>query len=126
MKLFGIVLFSIFGVFMLTTQSFANSLDTSSDVNKIGALQIFDLSGSTLLGLNLGVSDSISSVTLTFDSNIPASTTVNISLKDPDDIEIGSGSTVTGGATNVVIINLSNTITDAERSILQSTRITVT
>lgn len=123
--LLAVLLFSTFGVALLSTQGLANPLDTSSDVNKMGALQVFDSSGSTLLGLNLGTSDAISSVTLTFDSDISGSTTVTISLKDNNDVEIGTGSTVTGGPTKTVVISLSDTVTDAERSALQSASITI-
>lgn len=123
--LLAVLLFSIFGVVLLSTQGLANPLDTSSDVNKLGALQVFDFSGSTLLGLNMGTSDNISSVTLTFNSNISGSTTVTISLKDTNNVEIGAGSAVTGGPTKTVVISLSDSITDTERSTLQSASITV-
>ena len=124
--LFGVLLLSIFGIFMLTTQSFANSLNTESDVNKMGTLQVSDSSGETLVGLNLGTSDSISSITLSFDTDIPDNTTVNISLKDDDGVEIGTGSTTVSPASNSVVISLSNTVTDAERSTLRTASITVT
>ncbi len=122
--LFGMIMFSAFGVVMLSTTGLANPLDTSSDVNKMNALQIFDSSGSTLLGLNLGTSDNITSVTLTFDSNISDSTTVTISLTDKDGVEIGTGSIVTVTPTKTVVINLSDSVTDSERSILQTANIT--
>lgn len=120
-----LLLFSTFGVVLLSTQGLANPLDTSSAVSKMGALQVFDSSGSTLLGLNLGTSDTISSVTLTFDSNISGGTSVTISLKDTNDVEIGTGFTVTGGPTKTVVISLSDSITDPERSTLQSASIAV-
>jgi hypothetical protein len=123
--LLAVLLFSVFGVILLSTQGLANPLDTPSDVSKMGALQVFDSSGSTLLGLNLGTSDDISSVTLTFDSNIPGDAAVTISLKDTSDVEIGNGSTVTGGPTQTVVISLSDSITDPERSTLQYASITV-
>ncbi|MCV0409554.1 hypothetical protein [Nitrosopumilus sp.] len=123
--LLALLLFSTFGVVLLSTQGLANPLDTPSDVSKMGALQVFDSSDSTLLGLNLGTSDAISSVTLTFDSNIPEDTTVTISLKDTNDVEIGTGSTVTGGPTQTVVISLSDSITDPERRTLQYASITV-
>lgn len=123
--LLTVLLFSTFGVVLLSIQGLANPLDTSSDVSKMGALQVFDSSGNTLLGLNLGTSDTISSVTLTFDSNISGDTSVTISLKDTNDVEIGTGSTVTGGPTKTVVISLSDSITDPERSTLQSASITV-
>ena len=123
--LFGVLLFSTFAVVMLSTTGLANPLDTSSDVNKMNALQIFDSSGSTLLGLNLGTSDNITSVTLTFNSNIAGSTTVDISLKDDDGVEIGTGSTLTVSPTKTVVISLSDSVTDAERSNLQTASIII-
>ncbi|MCV0366733.1 MAG: hypothetical protein K5798_05680 [Nitrosopumilus sp.] len=123
--LLAVLLFSTFGVVLLSTQGLANPLDTPSNVSKMGSLQVFDSSDSTLLGLNLGTSDAISSVTLTFDSNIPEDTTVTISLKDTNDVEIGTGSTVTGGPTQTVVISLSDSITDPERRTLQYASITV-
>jgi len=123
--LFGVLLFSAFAVVMLSTTGLANPLDTSSDVNKMNSLQIFDSSGSTLLGLNLGTSDNITSVTLTFNSNIAGSTTVDISLKDDDGVEIGTGSTLIVSPTKTVVISLSDNVTDAERSNLQTASITI-
>ena len=123
--LLGVLLISAFVIVMLSTTGIANSLDTSSDVNKMGSLQVFDTSGSTLLGLNLGTSDDITSVTLTFNSNILADTTVTISLKDKNGLEIGTGSTVTGSPTKTVVINLSDSVTDVERSILQTANIII-
>jgi len=123
--LLGVILFSVFGIVMLTTQGLGNSLATTPDVNKMTALDISDSSGSTLLGLNLGTSDTISSVTLTFNSDILASSTVNISLKDIDNVEIGSGSILISSPTKTPVINLSDTITNAERNILRSVVINV-
>lgn len=121
----GMLLFSSFTIVMLSTTGLANPLDTSTDVNQMNALQIFDSSGSTLLGLNLGTSDDITSVTLTFNSNISGGATVTISLKDKDGVEIGTGSTVTGGPTKTVVISLSDNVTDAERSTLTTASISV-
>lgn len=123
--LLAVLFFSIFGVVLLSIQGLANPLDTSSDVSKMGSLQVFDSSDSTLLGLNLGTSDAISSVTLTFDSNVPEDTVVTISLKDTNDVEIGTGSTVTGSPTQTVVIGLNDSITDPERSTLQYASIMV-
>lgn len=124
--LLGVIVFSIFGVVMFTTQSFGNSLGTSSEVNKIGTLKISDLSTKTLVGLNLGTADGISSVTLTFKTAIVDNDTVNISLKDKNDLEIGSGSTVVSPSSTTVIISLGDSVTVIERSTLKTTSITVT
>jgi len=124
--LLGVIVFSIFGVVMFTTQSFGNSLGTSSEVNKIGTLKISDLSTKTLVGLNLGTADGISSVTLTFKTAIVDNDTVNISLKDKNDLEIGSGSTIVSPSSTIVTINLGDSVTAIERSTLKTVSITVT
>ncbi len=121
-----VVVFSIFGIIMFTTQSFGNSLGTSSEVNKIGTLKISDLSTKTLVGLNLGTADDISSVTLTFKTAIVDNDTVNISLKDNNDLEIGSGSTVVSPSSTTVVISLGDSVTAIERITLRTTSITVT
>ncbi len=121
-----VVVFSIFGIIMFTTQSFGNSLGTSSEVNKIGTLKISDLSTKTLVGLNLGTTDDISSVTLTFKTAIVDNDTVNISLKDNNDLEIGSGSTVVSPSSTTVVISLGDSVTAIERITLRTTSITVT
>ncbi|MFQ5476969.1 MAG: hypothetical protein ACE5DT_08070 [Nitrosopumilus sp.] len=124
--LLGIMLLSVFGVFILTTQGFAQSIDTPSDVNKMGALQVFDSSTNTLLGLNLGTSDSITSVILTFNSDIPDNSVVDISFRDNNDVKIGTGSTTVSPTSKTAVISLTDTVTDIERSILQSAIINVT
>ena len=124
--LLGIVVFSIFGIVMFTTQSFGNSLGTSSEVNKIGTLEISDLSTKTLVGLNLGTADDISSVTLTFKTAIADNDTINISLKNKNSVEIGSGSTIVTPSSTIVTINLGDSVTAIERSTLRTVSITVT
>ena len=124
--LLGVVLFSIFGIVMFTTQSFGNSLGTSSEVNKIGTLKISDLSTKTLVGLNLGTADDISSVTLTFKTAIVDNDTINISLKNKNSVEIGSGSTIVSPSSTIVTINLGDSVTAIERSTLRTVSITVT
>lgn len=124
--LLGVVVFSIFGIVMFTTQSFGNSLGTSSEVNKIGTLKISDLSTKTLVGLNLGTADDISSVTLTFKTTITDNDTINISLKNKNSVEIGSGSTIVSPSSTIVTINLGDSVTAIERSTLRTVSITVT
>ena len=111
---------------MLTTQSSGDSLNTPSDVNKIGALEIADLSTKTLVGLNLGTADDISSITLTFKTAIIVDDTVNISLKNNNDVEIGSGSTIVSPSSTTVIISLGDSVTAIERDTLETVSITVT
>lgn len=122
----GFMLFSFFGIALLTTQGFGTSLGTSSEVNKIDALKISDLSTKTLTGLNLGISDDITSITLTFKNSIVDNNTVNISLKDGNDVEIGLGSQVVSPASTIVTVTLSDSITSAERDTLRTASITVT
>ena len=124
--LLGVIVFSIFGIVMFTTQSFGNSLDTSSEVNKIGTLKISDLSTKTLVGLNLGTADDISSVTLTFKTSIADNDTINISLKNENSVEIGSGSTIVSPSSTIATINLGDSVTAIERSTLRTVSITVT
>ncbi len=121
-----VAVFSIFGIIIFTTQSFGNSLSTPSDVNKIGVLHITDLSTKTLVGLNLGTADDISSVTLTFKTAIVVDDTVNISLKNNNDVEIGSGFEKVNPSSTTVIISLGNSITAIERDTLETVSVTVT
>jgi len=121
-----VVVFSIFGLIIFTTQSSGQSLSTTSDVNKIGTLKITDDSAKTLVGLNLGTADDISSVTLTFKTAIVDNDTVNISLKNNNDVEIGTGSKVVSPSSTTVIVTLGDSVTAIERDSLQTVSITVT
>ncbi len=121
----GLLIFSVFGIFMLTTQGFGTSLNSTSEVNKIGTLDISDSSAKTLIGMNMGVSDDISSITLTFKSSITQDDTVNISLKDNNGLEIGAGSQMVNPSSTVVTITLSDSITSLERDTLTTASITV-
>lgn len=123
--LLGFALFSIFGIVVFSSQGSANSLGTS-EVNKIGALKISDSSTKTLIGLNLGTAGDITAITLTFKNSIVDSNTVNISLKNNNDVEIGSGSKVVSPTSTIVTIILSDAITAIERDTLRTARITVT
>ncbi len=121
-----VVVFSIFGLIIFTTQSSGQSLSTSSDVNKIGTLKITDDSAKTLMELNLGTTDDISSVTITFKTAIVQNDRVNISLKNNNDVEIGSGFEDVDPSSTTVIISLGNLVTAIERDSLQTVSITVT
>lgn len=125
-SLLGLVLFLIFGIVLFTTQGSGNSLAVTSEVNKIGTLNISDSSTKTLMGINLGTTNDITSITLTFKNSIADSNTVNISLKDSSGVEIGSGSKVVSPTSSIVIITLSDSITSGERNTLRSASITVT
>lgn len=121
-----VVVFSIFGLIIFTTQSSGQSLSTESDINKIGTLEIADASAKTLVGLNLGTADNISSVTLTFKIAIVDNDTVNISLKNNNDVEIGTGSTLVSPSSTTVIVSLTDSVTVIERDTLETASITVT
>ncbi len=119
-------MFLIFGIIIFTTQGFGNPLDTSATVNKIGTLKISDSSTKTLIGMNLGTADDITSITLTFKNSIAQNDEVNISLKNSSDVEIGAGSETVDPSSSNVTITLSDSITSGERSTLRTASITIT
>lgn len=125
--LLGILLFSVFGIVIFSTQGFGGSINTPSDVNPMGALEIIDSSGYTLTGIDLGTADDISSITLTFETEIPNNTAVNISLKDGAGIEIGTGSITVSPTSKTVVISLTGggIVTAVERDTLRAASITV-
>ncbi len=125
-NLLGFTMFLIFGIIIFTTQGFGNSLDTSATVNKIGTLKISDSSTKTLIGMNLGTADDITSITLTFKNSIAQNDEVNISLKNSSDVEIGAGSETVDPSSSNVTITLSDSITSGERSTLRTASITIT
>jgi len=125
----GVAVFALFGIFMIfviTTTGYGNSLATNSGVNKIGTLNIFDMSTKTLVGMNLGNTDNITSITLTFKNSIPDNGVVGISLKNSTGGEIGSGSTTISPSSTVATFNLMNTVTALERTTLRTVSVTVT
>jgi len=112
------------GVILFTSQGSGNSLNSSTQLNKIGGMKIFDNSAKTMMGMNLGVADTITSVTLTFKTSVEDQT-VNISLTDSNNLEIGSGSQFVSPANTVVTITLSDSITSNERDTLENVTITI-
>jgi len=120
----GFLMFSILGVILFTSQGSGNSLNSSTQLNKIGGMKIFDNSAKTMMGMNLGVADTITSVTLTFKTSVEDQT-VNISLTDSNNLEIGSGSQFVSPANTVVTITLSDSITSNERDMLENVTITI-
>ena len=124
-SLLGFTMFLIFGIIIFTSQGFGNPLDTTATVNKIGTLQISDSTTRILTGIDLGTASDITSVNLTFQIPIPANQDVDISLKNINDVEIGSGSGFVIPSSENVIITLSDTITSVERSTLRSIDITI-
>ena len=121
----GVFFSLILGVIVVSTQSFGNSLSTTSQINKIGTLDISDSTSRTLSGVNLGVSDEISSVTLSFIDQIPDASNLNISLRDSVGTEIGVGAVLVSPASNSATINLSDTVTAIERESLESIIVSV-
>ena len=114
----------ILGITVFTVQGSGNSLDSSVELNKLGTLNIFDTSDKTLMGMNLGTVDAISSITLTFKTSIEDDT-VNISLTDSNNLEIGAGSQLVSPANTIVTITLSDSITSIERDTLKTASITI-
>ena len=121
----GVFFTLILGVLVVSTQSFGNSLSTTSQINKIGSLDIADSTSRTLSGVNLGVSDEISSVTLSFIDQIPDASNLNISLRNALGTEIGAGTVLVSPASNSATINLSDTVTAIERESLESIIVSV-
>ena len=120
----GFFVLSILGIVLFAGQGSGNTLDSTVELNKIGTLNIFDDSDKTMMGMNLGTADTITSITLTFITLIDGDT-VNISLTDSNDLEIGAGSQVVSPADTTVIISLSDQITSIERDTLKTARITI-
>ena len=123
-SLLGFTLFLIFGIIIFTAQGFGNPLDTASTLNKIGTLQVSHFLSKTLVGLNLGTADDISSVTLTFQTHIANGGTVDISLKNNNDVEIGAGSEFVSPQSKTVVVSLTDSITAIERDSLVSAIVT--
>ena len=116
---------SVFGILLIATYASGASLATTSQLNELETLEVSVTSSETLMGMNLGTSSTIDSVTLTFRNALAVDTTVTISIKDSAGTEIGSGSKVLGTAASVVTVDLSDTITSAERPDVRSLSITV-
>lgn len=120
----GFFALSVLGIVFFTGQGSANTLDSSTELNKIGALKIFDSTDKTMMGMNLGTTDTITSITLTFKTSIEDQT-VTISLTDSRDLEIGSGSQFVSPTNTIVTIILSDSITSNERDTLKNVNISI-
>jgi len=120
----GFFALSILGIVFFTGQGSAQNLASSTELNKIGALKILDATDNTMMGMNLGTSDTITSITLTFKTSIEDNT-VNISLTDSSDFEIGTGSQFVSSANTIVTITLSDSITSNERDTLKNVNISI-
>jgi hypothetical protein len=120
----GFFVLSILGVVIFTGQGSGNSLDSSAELNKIGALKILDSSNKTMIGMNLGTTDDITAISLTFKTSIEDNT-VNISLTDSNNLEIGVGSQFVSTESTIVSITLSDSITSNERGTLKNVNISI-
>ena len=120
----GFFALSILGIVFFTGQGSAQNLDSSTELNKIGALKILDSTDKTMMGMNMGTTDAITSITLTFKTSIDGNT-VNISLTDSSDFEIGAGSQFVSPANTIVTITLSDSITSNERDTLKNVNISI-
>ena len=109
---------------MVSVEGSGNTLESSTEVNKIGVMNIFDNTGKTMMGMDLGVTDEITSIILTFNTSIEDNT-ISISLTDRNDLEIGSGSQFVTPANTIVTIILSDDITSIERETLKTVSITI-
>ena len=120
----GFFALSILGIVFFTGQGSANTLDSSTELNKIGSLKIIDSTDKTMMGMNLGTTDTITSITLTFKTSIEDNT-ISISLIDSDNLEIGVGSQFVSPANTIVTITLSDSITSNERDTLKNVNISI-
>jgi len=126
LKILFVLLAITVGAILFSIQGFGGTINTSAEINKIGTLKISDSSSKTLTELDLGINADISSVNLKFKDAIAIFTDVTISLKDNNDVEIGSGTTTVLTAATDVSINLTDTVTSGERSELRAASITTT
>jgi len=122
--LLGFSVLSIFAIVLVSVEGSGNTLDSSVELNKIGVMNIFDNTGKTMMGMDLGVTDEITSIVLTFNTSIEDNT-ISISLTDRNDLEIGSGSQFVTPANTIVTIILSDDITSIERETLKTVSITI-
>ena len=124
MNFLSVIMISVFGILLIATYASGASLATTSQLNKLETLEVSVTSSETLMGMNLGTASTIDSVTLTFRNALAVDTTVTISIKDSAGTEIGTGSKVLVTEASVVTVDLSDTITSAERPDVRSLSIT--
>ena len=124
MNFLNVIMMSVFGILLIATYASGASLATTSQLNELETLEVSVTSSETLMGMNLGTASTIDSVTLTFRNALAVDTTVTISIKDSAGTEIGSGSKVLSTEASVVTVDLSDTITSAERPDVRSLSIT--
>lgn len=121
----GITLLSVFTVLLVATYAFAGTIATQSKVNKLKTLDAPVTSPQTLIGMTLtGTGSAVEDVTLIFRNALANQTTVSVSIKDSAGVVIGSGSKTLTSALSTVTVNLTDTVTAAERPNLR--KITVT
>ena len=124
MNFLNIIMISGFGILLIATYSFGSSLGTPSEVNKLSTVGVPVTSPETLMNMNLGTGSTVDSVTLTFRNELVADTSVSVSIKDSGAVEIGSGSKTISVAASVVTVDLTDTVTSAERPTLTSVSVT--
>ena len=121
----GIILFLVFGISLVATYAFGGTISTQSEVNKLKTLDVPVTSPETLIGMTLtGTGSAVDDVTLTFRNALANQTTVSISIKDSAGAVIGSGSKTLTSALDTVTVNLTDTVTSAERPNLRKISIT--
>jgi hypothetical protein len=121
----GFIVLLILGVVLFTSQGSANSLDSPTEVNKITLLKIIDDSGKTMIGMDFGTASDVTLIMLTFVTPVNNGETVNISLTDRDNLQIGFGSELVSPQNETVVITLSDQVTSIERDTLKNVNITV-
>lgn len=124
MTLQGILL-SVFAVMLIATYAVGGSIATPSELNELKTLDVPVTSPETLIGTTLtGTGSAVEDVTLTFRNALAASTTVTVSIKDSAGVVIGSGSETLASALATVTVNLTDTVTAAERPNLRNITVT--
>ena len=111
----GVSIFAMYGI---------GAVLSSPTMNEAKSMDVPVTSPETLVGIDMGTAETISSVTLTFRSALVANTDVTITIKDSDGVSIGSGTVNLGTAQSIVTINLSDTITSTERPNIRNVTVT--
>ncbi len=123
--LLGFFILSILGVVLFAGQGSANTLDSSSDVNKINSVEISVSSPTTLIRVNFGTGDEINNLVLVFQNSIDENDTVDIVLKNVNGRTLGLGSQVVSPSSATVLIALSDNVDAVERPTLSTVNIVV-
>ena len=114
----------IIGVLLIVSNGFGATLATPSQVDQLESLQILTTTSKTVVGMDMGTGSTINSIIFTFDKDLKKNTTVTVSIKDSSGVEIGSGSTTTTAKTDIVTVNLTDTVNASERLAMASVSVT--